>query len=293
MTSRVRTILIAAVALAAVGELAVVATPAPAAGLSRAALDAPSTRPSRWVTIWRDDFTGRAGARPDPGRWQVDGDGHHENGDLEVYRDDPANAGLDGHGHLRITATMDSEGNYWSARLISVPHDLLPPEGGSLRIEARVRPASGAGVGTSIWTWGNDVDKWPANGEIDVAEQLGAQPDQVHYAIQCPTCHETAPPFGLGGIYTDPGQRAYGDGFHTFAAQWNRDPDSISWYVDGRLIDTVTPADTGTDGWVFDQPMFLLLSVRIGGRFVGDVGPTTLPATALVDDVRILRTDGA
>ncbi|MEV4110612.1 glycoside hydrolase family 16 protein [Nonomuraea sp. NPDC049695] len=179
--------------------------------------------------------------------------------------------------------------DYWSARLLSVAHDLLPPPHGSLTIAVRARAAPGAGVATSMWTWGNDVANWPANGEIDVAEQLGREPDQVHTAIQCPTCHETAPPFGLGSVYAAPDKRPYADRFHTFAVRWTRDPDTITWFVDGRRADTRTPADTGAAGWVFDQPMFLLLSVRVGGPFVGEVAPETLPATALIDDVTVIR----
>ena len=242
------------------------------------------------TTLLRDDFNGPARTMPDPGRWRIDGDGHHENGDSEVYRNDPTNIGLDGNGHLRITGTVDESGNHWSARLISVTHDLLPPEHGVLTVDARIRPATGAGVATSVWTWGNDVGSWPANGEIDIAEQLGREPDRVHTAIQCPTCHEQSPPFGIGTVWADPGHRPYGDGFHEFAARWSRGPDSISWYVDGQLVRTVTPADTGTAGWVFDQPMFLLLSVRMGGYFVGDPDPAVLPASALVDRVTVTRT---
>ncbi|GAB3404230.1 glycoside hydrolase family 16 protein [Flindersiella endophytica] len=241
------------------------------------------------ISVWRDDFDGPAGARPDARRWQVDGAGHHEAGDLEVYRDDPANVGLDGHGHLRLTATPGENGRYWSARLLSVRHDLLPPEHGLLRIEARVQPAAGPGVGTSMWTWGNDVAGWPANGEIDIAEQLGREPSQVHTAIQCPTCHPNGPPYGLGTVYTAPDGRPYSGGFHTFAVTWTRGPDRITWSIDGRVADSLSPDDTGADGWVFDQPEFLLLALRVGGPFVGDVDPATIPATALVDSVTITR----
>jgi hypothetical protein len=271
----------AAASLSMASVLAAVTAAAPPVAASR--------RPPEAVTLLREDFTGPAGA-PDPGRWQIDGDGHHEAGDLEVYRNDPSNIGLDGRGHLRITATADGAGNYWSARLISLAHDLLPPEHGALTFEARVRPAAGSGVATSIWAWGNDVGTWPANSEIDIAEQLGREPDQVHVAIQCPTCHEDAPPLGIGTVWTDPGRRPYRDGFHTFAARWSRGPDSISWYVDGRLAYTVTPADTGSAGWVFDQPMFLLLAVRVGGPFVGAPDPAALPASALFDSVTVTRT---
>ena len=58
------------------------------------------------AVLWRDNFAGPVGARPNPDRWQVD-EGHSEYGDLETYRDTPATIGLTGHGQMRITALRD------------------------------------------------------------------------------------------------------------------------------------------------------------------------------------------
>lgn len=271
-----RTALIVVSALTVAGALTLLTLAAPAAP----ARVAPGRR-----LLWHDGFTGRADAPPDPRRWRID-NGGHESGDQETYRDLPATIGLTGYGQLRITAIHTNSG-YLSARVTSLPHTFLPPPHGTLRVSARIQTAPGAGVGTSFWTWGTDVASWPANGEIDIAENLGREPDRVHTAIQCPTCHETKPPYGLGTVYTNPRHHPYNSGYHTFTADWQRDPDAISWYIDGRRVAHRTPADTGASGWVFDQPMFLLLAVRVGGPFIGAPNARAFPATALIDDVSV------
>jgi beta-glucanase (GH16 family) len=256
-----------------------------------AILAAPLGSAATATLVWSDDFTGPSGAPPDPSRWHID-DGGSEYGDLEIYRNSPANLGLTGHGQLRITARHDDTGEYSSARIMSLPRTFLPAPHTGLHVSVRVKAASGVGVGTSFWTWGEDVASWPANGEIDIAEVLGAQPAVVHTALQCPgaPCHDTAPPYGLGQLYTTPDGRPLSAGFHTFAVDWHRDPDAISWSVDGHHVITRTPADTGAGGWVFDQPQFLLIALRVGGPFVGAPHEATFPASALVDDITVHRT---
>ncbi len=62
------------------------------------------------------------------------------------------------------------------------------------------------------------------------------------------------------------------------------------WYVDGILYHTATPADVAPNQWVFNDPVYLLLNMAIGGNFGGAVSPDlTFPQEMKVDYVRVYQ----
>lgn len=68
--------------------------------------------------VWSDEFNGRAGAPPDPSKWNYDlGATGWGNSEAETYTKSPENVFQDGHGHLVIRAIRDASGEYTSARL--------------------------------------------------------------------------------------------------------------------------------------------------------------------------------
>lgn len=130
--------------------------------------------------IWHDEFY-----QLESGIWSYQtGDGCPElcgwgNGELEIYTDSSENALVDS-GVLKITATTDGKGNYYSARLRTkdkVAVDFTKPR----RIEARIMTAGGPGVWPAFWLMPNDLDDmtWPQGGEIDIMEHRGMQPNMV------------------------------------------------------------------------------------------------------------------
>jgi len=60
-----------------------------------------------WRLVWQDEFDGPAGRPPSPERWVCDLGTDWGNKQLEYDTDHPANAGLDGRGHLAITARAE------------------------------------------------------------------------------------------------------------------------------------------------------------------------------------------
>jgi hypothetical protein len=64
-------------------------------------------------------------------------------------------------------------------------------------------------------------------------------------------------------------------------------PTAITWRLDDVAYRTLARADVPT--WAFDGDMFLLVNLALGGRRPGnDLDATSLPATMLVDRVRVL-----
>ncbi|WP_460354343.1 family 16 glycosylhydrolase [Mycobacterium sp. ZZG] len=227
-----------------------------------------------------DDFNGAAGTPPDPARWGHDvGGGGWGNGEVQVYTDDPANAALDGDGHLVVTARRDGR-HITSARLTT--KDRLSFTYG--RAEARLKLPQGAGLHPAFWLLGTDLDSvgWPASGELDVVETIG----EAHFVHS-----------GAIGPYTDgteyklaaavPIDPAFVDGFHTYWVQ--REPGIVSMGVDDRTTGVFHAADLSPEQlWVFDKPFFLVLNVAVGGDWPGPVQDgTPFPAEMTVDWVRV------
>jgi beta-glucanase (GH16 family) len=272
------------------------AAPAPstlsaAAARSAPALSAPALSAPAAVgpLTWADDFTGPAGAAPDPGRWTREiggsGNGNHE---LQYYTGSASNAALDGSGNLVITARRENPAGYtcWygtcqytSARMNTASH-FTQAYG---RFEARLRVPRGQGMWPAFWMLGNNIGTvgWPNSGEIDVMENIGREPSTVHGTLHGPGYSGAN---GLGAAYTIGG--AFADAFHTFAIDWA--PGSVTFSVDGVVYERRTPTDTGGNPWVFDHPFFIILNLAVGGDWPGSPdGSTAFPQQLAVDYVHV------
>ena len=145
----------------------------------------PSEQPPNvagWRTVWADEFDGSA--IPDSTKWMYEVGGHGwGNNELQFYTESRReNARIEG-GVLTIEARREEwQGrSYTSARLNS-------RQGWQYgRIEARARLPHGRGTWPAIWTlpvrgtYGNGG--WPDNGEIDIMEHVGFDPNVVHASV--------------------------------------------------------------------------------------------------------------
>lgn len=253
--------------------------------------------PGGWSLAWSDEFNDPAGTPPNPANWSYEfGDGTLNgnpgwgNAELQYYTDSPDNAATDGHGNLVITA-READGSqlcyygpcqYTSARLIS----WRKAEFAYGRIESRIQVPKGEdGLWPAFWSLGTDIDlvDWPQTGEIDFMEYVSRIPDEVFGTIHGPGY---AGGNAFGNTHNFPGGVSLTA--HTFAIEWQ--PDLIEWYVDGILYHTATPADVSPNSWVFNDPVFVILNLAIGGNFGGPVSPATLfPQSMKVDYVRVYQ----
>ena len=238
---------------------------------------------------WSDEFDGPAGSAPNGSKWKYDvGGGGWGNNEQQYYTTSTSNASLNGAGQLVITARRENPANYQchygtcqytSARLLTA--DRFTQTYG--RFESRMKLPRGQGIWPAFWMLGADIgsNPWPGSGEIDIMENIGREPNQVHGTIHGPG-YSGAEGIGAGYSIGAP----FADAFHTFAVEW--EPNVIRWYVDGNLYQTRTPADLGGDRWVFDHPFFMLLNLAVGGYWPGyPDGTTQFPQTLTVDYVRV------
>ena len=241
--------------------------------------------------VWSDEFEGPAGTAPDATSWAYDlGAGGWGNNEYETYTDSRANSQLDGEGNLVITARKGTDGSYTSARLKT--QSLRSFQYG--HVEARIKIPRGQGIWPAFWMLGETssggVD-WPTSGEIDIMENIGREPDQVHGTVHGPGYSGDA---GPSGTYTLPHAGAFYEDFHTYAVDWQ--PGSITWYVDGNEYFHVTPDTDKVSGnpWAFDgHPFFIILNVAVGGYWPGyPDSTTTFPQAMTVDYVRVYDGSG-
>ena len=234
---------------------------------------------SQATVLFSDDFDGPAGTLPGSS-WNLEtGGGGWGNNEEQVYTDDPDNVGLDGSGHLAITARRDAHG-ITSGRLTTAASFSFTTG----RAEARIALPAGTGVHAGFWLLGTNIDEvgWPAAGEIDVIETLN-DASEYHTGVHVPQASSAR---GQEIMATGPAPFPLDGEFHTY---WvNRTPGRIVTGVDDVTLTTITPFNLEPDAtWVFDAPFYLLLNLAIGGDWPGPPDDSTFPATMLVDWVRV------
>jgi hypothetical protein len=239
--------------------------------------------------IWADNFTGSAGAGPDPVKWNLDTGGNGwGNKELEYYTPSVANASLDGQGHLVITARAELYKGpdgvtrpFTSARLqtysnFSFKYGLM---------EARIKVPAGRGLLPTFWSLGNSAysrGSSNAAGEIDTMEVIGSTPRVVRGTLHGPWRWA---PAGIGGVKRV--SRPLSEGFHTYGVEWSSN--QIKFLLDGLVYATIKRSKLRRGaGWPFTQPNFLLLDLAVGGIGPGPpTAATRFPASMTVDWVRV------
>lgn len=137
------------------------------------------------------------------------------------------------------------------------------------RFEARIKAVAAPGVVTGFFTYTGPTFDAPHD-EIDF-EFLGNSPRrvQVNYYTGGVGGHET---------HIDLGFDASKD-FHTYAFEWR--PDSIRWFVDGRLMHK----ETGARGPLPAAPGKIYLHLWAGRGLDGWIGSFAYPGHPLVAEV--------
>ncbi|MBP2324292.1 beta-glucanase (GH16 family) [Kibdelosporangium banguiense] len=243
------------------------------------------------ATTFADEFNGPAGSPVDSSKWTLEQGDNVNNHERQYYTNRTSNAAMDGQGNLVITARRENPGNYncWYGRCeytsarMNTAGKFSQTYG---RFETRLKMSHGQGMWPAFWMMGTTGGGWPNNGEIDVMENVGFEPNTVHGTIHGPGYSGSG---GIGAAYNGP---RFADGFHTFTLDWS--PDSLVWSVDGNVYQRRTPADLGGRQWVFNnRPFYLILNLAVGGYWPGDPDSSTpMPNTLVVDYVRVSNTSG-
>ena len=237
---------------------------------------------------WSDEFN-YAGL-PDSTKWTYDvGGSGWGNKEAQYYtRKRRENARVEG-GNLVLEARKEAlmAGNaYTSARLVS------RGKGGSQlygRFEIRAQIPGARGTWPAIWMlpdqnpYGNH--SWPDNGEIDIMEHVGYDPNVVHASTHCKAYYFRTNTQKTGITKLPDATTA----FHVYSLEWT--PETITAQIDGQLYFAHRNEGTGWETWPWNQPFHLLLNVAVGGEWGGlkGIDEAAFPQQMLVDYVRFYQ----
>jgi beta-glucanase (GH16 family) len=237
---------------------------------------------STFQLVWSDEFnyTGR----PDSTKWGYDlGGGGWGNQELQYYTNHAENARVENE-RLVIEARKENRDgqNYTSARLLTKGR----ADWKYGKIEFRAKLPSGRGTWPALWLLAaTDPLAWPDDGEIDVMEHVGSDQGRIHQTIHCKKYNHVA---GTQKTATTMVPDC-SDSFHVYSTEWSAD--SILMKIDGTTYFRFANEHTGKEAWPFDNKMYILINIAVGGSFGGQKGvdDTIFPQRMEVDYVRVYQ----
>lgn len=232
------------------------------------------------VPVWSDEFSNTG--LPDTTKWSYDVGGNGwGNNELEYYT--AGNNASVANGILKIEARKENFGgkNYTSARMVTKNKgDFLYG-----RFEMKAKLQAGRGLWPAIWMLPTDstYGGWPNSGEIDIMEQVGYDPNNIHITI-----HDQNN-FGGNGITNSAIVPTATTAYHIYRSDWT--PYAIRGYIDSVKVFEFVNNGKGPASWPFDKRFHILLNLAIGGNWGGAQGidDAVFPAKMEIEYVRVYK----
>lgn len=234
------------------------------------------TAPEGYSLVWNDEFDGSE--LSSDWTFEVAGPGFVNN-ELQSYvkGDDVAEVS---NGTLKIHLYKDGS-DIKSARIYAKRN-----QGWKYGyFEASIKLPEGKGTWPAFWMMPVNFKTWPGDGEIDIMESVGYDPNVVVSTIHCNK-------YNNGGTAIESARTtvstAYSE-FHKYACEWTAE--KMDFYVDGKKLLSYKNDGTGTDAWPFNAPFYVILNLAWGGAWGGlqGVDESCLPAAMEVDYVRVFQ----
>lgn len=152
-------------------------------------------------------------------------------------------------------------------------------------IEASIKLPKGKGTWPAFWMMPVNFRSWPADGEIDIMEEVGANPDYVSSSLHANAHVHSNNTQVTHEMYC---KGAEGE-FHKYAILWTAQ--NITTYVDDKLQLSYDNRGLGRDDWPYNDPFYIIFNLAWGGDWGGYKGidESALPATMEVDYVRVFQ----
>ena len=247
----------------------------------------PNYVPQGYSLVWQDEFddprSGGKAAIPSTSRWWFE-TGSSGWGNNEIQNYIPGFSGRDTcaqiyGGSLKIIAKK--VGN----QILSIRMNTIESWTYGY-FEARLKLPSGKGTWPAFWMLPKNFVRWPDDGEIDIMEHVGYDPNNIVCSIHCKAYNHS---IGTQKGATRRVSTALTD-FHVYAVEWTED--YIYGFVDGVRYFTFNNDKKGNkDTWPFNAPFYLKLNLAWGGNWGGAQGvdESVLPATYEIDYVRVYQ----
>jgi beta-glucanase (GH16 family) len=259
-----------------------------------------------YVPQWCQEFNGSVGS-PDTTVFNFDLGNNNGwgNGEVEVYCGPPgypnnpsqcptsfststAPVYIDGSGHLLIQP-RNVNGTWISARMNTENKQNF--QFGILEASIQLPNTTNPGLWPAFWSLGSNITTvpWPTCGEADIMENWspqvlnGAGPAGNNSTIHTAKTGGS----GVGARFTFPSGEAADTAFHTYGVIWTQN--EMQFFVDNASTPffTVTPSSLPSgDTWPFNQNIFMLMNVAVGGTLGGSTSGLSNPGPMKVDYVR-------
>ncbi|SHE45991.1 family 16 glycosylhydrolase [Dysgonomonas macrotermitis] len=236
--------------------------------------------PDGYKLVWYDEFD--EGTEPSADWWYETGGGGWGNNELQNYV-----AGY--QGLEQLAAVKDGVLTITAKKIDDKVYSIRMNTSQSWKygyFEARLKLPSGKGTWPAFWMMPKNYTSWPADGEIDIMEEVGYRPNYVSSAIHCTSYNHSIGTEKTGETYLSTSQTEY----HVYALEWTED--YIRTYVDGKELFYFANDKKGNkDTWPFDAAFYLKLNLAWGGNWGGAEGvdESVLPATYSIDYVRVFQ----
>lgn len=239
------------------------------------------TTPEGYTLVWSDEFN--EGTMPNTSRWYYEtGAGGWGNNEIQDYV-----AGEVGgqtlakieNGILNIICAKIN-GKIYSIRMNTRDSWTYG------YFEARLKLPKGKGTWPAFWMMPKNFTSWPADGEIDIMEEVGYHPNYVSSSVHCTSYNHSIGTQKTREILVPTAQ----EDFHVYALEWTAD--YIRTYVDGEILFTFANDGKGDKNtWPFNAPFYIKLNLAWGGDWGGQQGvdESCLPADYQVDYVRVFQ----
>ena len=209
--------------------------------------------------------------RIDPKIWQFD-DGPVYNNEKETYTNQAHRNAWIENGALVIEARQEGT-KITSARMVS--HQTW--KYGYIEATAEVP------VGKGTWpAFCNGHLGWPKCGEIDIMEQVGSDPNPIHFSL-----HTDKYNWMKKEQRTKVVRLADSTGFHTYGLNWT--PQFIDFYLDGKSVYHVENTENTIEAWPFNDPFYIILNLAIGGNMGGPIDEHIFPCRYRIKSVRVYQ----
>lgn len=241
---------------------------------------------SGWTLIWSDEFD--KDGLPDVRKWSYDvGDNGWGNQELQYYSSYRSENARIENGKLIIEARRDffNGKEYTSARLVTKAKG----DWTYGRFEIRAKLPTGKGTWPAIWmlpsVWSLGNGGWPDNGEIDIMEHVGYDPNVIHASIHCNKYVHTNGTQKTATINIPDATTA----FHNYIVEWNET--EIKAYVDDKIYFAFKNENKGWEYWPFSKSFHLILNIAVGGTWGGAQGVdnSIFPQRMEVEYVRVYK----
>ncbi len=149
--------------------------------------------------------------------------------------------------------------NYTSARLLT--KNKASWQYGKIEVSAKI--PTGVGSWPAIWTLADSMKAWPDDGEIDIMEHVGFNQGYVHASIHCKKYYHSIGTQKTDTVYVPDCSTT----FHLYSLEWNKEWIKVA--IDGKVFFTFANEKKGYVYWPFDNKMFLILNIAVGGNWGG------------------------